>query len=317
MRPFKIGDFIECNDGMGTVEKIELFFTYLVTPDNKVLMVPNSTLANGKIINYNGKKTRRLEIIFSIDYGADFKKAKLVILNCIKESNLYLVDPAPFVNIKQHGTSSIDLTARVWVRCSDYWDCYWYLQEAVKEALDINGISIPFPQVDVHIKNENEPIDYRVPSYTIETNGGDKMEVKNGGKIQFNSLAPTKSQLERYDADEEAFKNLLKGHLFRNNASRKKRAKLSNKYPKKESEKEEIPKAQSGFGSKTKRRVKPPKHIHLNKRLVTPAYSDKKTEDILREIELENQINQFNEMVNNQPKSVKDIENEDKQTTQQ
>lgn len=231
LRPFKIGDFIECNDGSGTVEKIELFFTYIVTPDNKVIMVPNSTLSNGKIINYNAKKTRRLDLMFSIDYNVDFKKAKLIILNCIKESNLYLVEPEPFVKVKAHGASSIDIVVRVWVKSKDYWDLNFYLQEAIKEAFDNNNISIPFPQMDVHIKNDdaNASINYNVPNYSILTNAGENITFKNAHDIEFNALAPTKSQLERFDDDEEAFRRLIKGTLFKGKTQQSKNKQKKNK----------------------------------------------------------------------------------------
>lgn len=226
LRPFKLGDYIECNDGSGTVEKIELFFTHIVTPDNKVVMVPNSTLSNGKIINYNAKKTRRLDLMFSIDYNVDYKKAKLIILNCIKESNLYLVEPEPFVRIKAHGASSIDIVVRVWVKSSDYWDLNFYLQEAIKEAFDNNNISIPFPQMDVHIKNDaSDNINYNVSSYDIKTNAGENVTFKNAHDIQFNTLAPTKNQLEKFDEDEEALRRLLKGSMFKGKHSQTKKNK--------------------------------------------------------------------------------------------
>ena len=238
LRPFRIGDFIECNDGSGTVEKIELFFTHIVTPDNKVVMVPNSTLSNGKIINYNAKKTRRLDMMFSIDYNVDFKKAKLIILNCIKESNLYLVEPAPFVKVSAHGASSIDIVVRVWVKSSDYWDLNFYLQESIKEAFDNNNISIPFPQMDVHIKNDdNSGINYNVPSYNIVTNAGENVTFANSNDIEFNKLAPTKNQLEKFDEDEEAFRRLIKGTMFKNihkkNGAKKSKSKKVEKKNKK------------------------------------------------------------------------------------
>lgn len=153
MRPFKIGDYVESNGQGGTVEDIKLFYTYLITPDNKVVMIPNGNVANGTIINYSQKDTRRVDLTFSIAYENDFGKAKELILECIKNTGLQLENPEPFINVVSHGASSIDIVTRVWCKSVDYWTVYFKLLEDVKVSFDKNGISIPYPQVDVHINN--------------------------------------------------------------------------------------------------------------------------------------------------------------------
>ena len=149
-RPFRIGDFIEVGALCGTVENIDLIYTKVVTPDNKVISIPNGNLSNSSIINYSMKDIRRLDMEFSISYSDDYSKAEKVILGCVKKSGLALESPEPFINIIRHNTSSIDIVARVWVKKDDYWNLNFILLESVKTAFDKAGITIPFPQVDVN-----------------------------------------------------------------------------------------------------------------------------------------------------------------------
>lgn len=149
-RPFRIGDFIETLGARGTVEDIGIIYTRVVTPDNKVISVPNGTLANSSITNYSLKDIRRVDLVFSISYGDDFNKARKVILKCVQANALILKDPEPFVNIMTHNTSSIDMVCRVWVKTEDFWTVHFALLESVKAAFDKANITIPFPQVDVH-----------------------------------------------------------------------------------------------------------------------------------------------------------------------
>lgn len=152
VRPFRIGDVITCNGETGTVEKIELFYTYIVTGDNRVVMMPNAEVANSKIVNASAKQTRRLDLTFSIGYDNDHNIAREIILREIESTGLALTEPeAPFVNIVAHSASSVDLVVRVWVKTENYAKLQWMLLEKIKEAFDENGISIPFQQVDVHI----------------------------------------------------------------------------------------------------------------------------------------------------------------------
>ncbi|MBR5144104.1 MAG: mechanosensitive ion channel [Clostridia bacterium] len=155
-RPFKIDDYIEVEgcEIAGTVEDIQIVCTKLRTPDNKTIYVPNGTLSNSNIINYSEKDTRRVGFTFTISYDNDFEKAKAIIMDVCTSHDLVLPDPAPFVRLAEHGQSGLSITARVWVKSSDYWTVYFDILEAVKKSFDENGITIPYNQLDVHIKNE-------------------------------------------------------------------------------------------------------------------------------------------------------------------
>ena len=155
-RPFKIDDYIEVEgcEIAGTVEDIQIVCTKLRTPDNKTIYVPNGTLSNSNIINYSEKDTRRVGFTFTISYDNDFEKAKAIIMDVCTSHDLVLPDPAPFVRLAEHGQSGLSITARVWVKSSDYWTVHFDILEAVKKSFDENGITIPYNQLDVHIKNE-------------------------------------------------------------------------------------------------------------------------------------------------------------------
>lgn len=156
MRPFKFGDYVACQSVEGTVEDIKLFYTYLRTPDNKLVMVPNGALANGNIINYTAKKTRRVENVYSISYENDPRKAIKLINEVIASHPEILTDPVPFVKISKCDESSINITSRVWVKQEDYWDTYFALITEVKFKFDENEIEVPYNQLDVHIKNNTK-----------------------------------------------------------------------------------------------------------------------------------------------------------------
>ena len=148
-RPFRIGDYIEVDSYSGTVEDIKLIYTTLATSDNKVINIPNRSLANSTITNYSMKDTRRLDLEFSISYKDNIEKAKKIITQCIIESNLSLPDKNIFVNVIRHNASSVDIVARIWVKNDDYWNLKFILLESVKKAFDKNNITIPFPQLTV------------------------------------------------------------------------------------------------------------------------------------------------------------------------
>lgn len=157
MRPYKIGDYIEMDSEAGTVVDIKLFYTYLRTGDNKIVIIPNSKAGNSVIINYTRQGTRRDDITFNISYDNDFEKAKDAIKECIANCEKILNDPAPLVTVSNHGQNSIDILARYYTKTDDFWEVHWYMMEAVKKAFDKNGISIPYPQLDVHINpSENK-----------------------------------------------------------------------------------------------------------------------------------------------------------------
>ncbi len=154
-RPFKLGDFVEAQGVSGTVEDIEMFYSYFKTPDNKVIMIPNGTLANGTIINYSLKDTRRVDLLFSVSYDVDFNKAKEVIRNVALANDKVLQSPEPFIRVKEQADSSINITCRLWSKNEDYWDVYFYMMEEVKLAFDREHIDVPYPQLDVHVKDFN------------------------------------------------------------------------------------------------------------------------------------------------------------------
>ncbi len=153
-RPFKVDDFIEAQGVSGVVSDIHITYTNVVTGDNKVVHVPNGALANGTIINYSEKDTRRVDIDFAIAYSADFDKAKKIVMAILEAHELVLNDPAPFVRVGAHGPSALQIKARAWTKSADYWDVYFDVIEDVKLAFDKTGIEIPFDQLDVHIKND-------------------------------------------------------------------------------------------------------------------------------------------------------------------
>ena len=152
MRPFRIGDFIITNGESGTVEDIHMFYTTLVTPDNRVVQVPNGNLANNVIVNNSIKEKRRVDVVMSIAYDADFEKAKQLILDVCNLNDLIDKTPEPFVAVATYAASSVDLNIRVWTNNADYWTVHRYLMHEVKKSFDANGIEIPFNQLDVTIK---------------------------------------------------------------------------------------------------------------------------------------------------------------------
>ncbi len=153
-RPFKIDDFIEAQGTSGTVEEIRVMSTKIRTGDNKVVYLPNGALSSGTIVNYSEKDTRRVDFTFSIGYANDFERAKAIVMDICASHSLALKDPAPMVRVSEHGSSSINLVARVWVNSADYWTVHFDILEAVKVAFDKEGIEIPFEQLDVHVKQD-------------------------------------------------------------------------------------------------------------------------------------------------------------------
>lgn len=153
-RPFKVDDYIEAQGFSGTVEEIRITNTKIVTPDNKVVYIPNGTLSTETIINYSEKDIRRVDMVFSIGYEDDYDKAKSILENILNTHPLVLKEPTITVTMAEHGASSININARGWSKNGDYWTVKNEVTVAVKKAFDENGISIPFNQLDVHIKQD-------------------------------------------------------------------------------------------------------------------------------------------------------------------
>ena len=155
VRPFKLGDYIEAQGEGGTVEDIRIFFTYIVTPDNRTVMIPNGVLANGVIRNNSMKDRRRVDFNFNVAYNSDLKLVKETLLELVNADDRVLKDPAPFAQISKYGESSITFTVRAWAKSTDYWPLYFSIMENVKMKFDEVGIVIPFNQIDVNIKEKN------------------------------------------------------------------------------------------------------------------------------------------------------------------
>ena len=153
-RPFRVDDYIEAQGVSGTVTDIHMVSTKIVTPDNKVIYLPNGALANGNIINYSEKDTRRVDLTFSIAYENNFEEAKAIINDVCAKHELILQDKGTTIRVAAHNQSSIDITTRVWTKSGDYWTVYFDLLEAIKTEFDAKGICIPYNQLDVHVKHD-------------------------------------------------------------------------------------------------------------------------------------------------------------------
>jgi small conductance mechanosensitive channel len=149
-RPFQVGNYIDAGGVSGTVEKITIFNTIMLTPDNREIIVPNAAVYGGTITNFSARATRRIDLVFGIGYGDDVKKARDIMVQTMESDERILKDPAPTVAVSELADSSVNFVVRPWVNASDYWDVKWDLTEKIKLAFDAQGVSIPFPQMDVH-----------------------------------------------------------------------------------------------------------------------------------------------------------------------
>jgi len=150
-RPFQVGDTISAAGETGTVESITLFNTILLTPDNKVILAPNSAIAAGNIINFSKQEERRVDFVFGIGYDDDLKLAKATLQEIIDADDRILKDPESFIGVGELGDSSVNFTVRVWVKAADYWGVHFDTNEKVKLIFDEKGISMPYPQMDIHL----------------------------------------------------------------------------------------------------------------------------------------------------------------------
>lgn len=150
-RPFQVGDVIEAGGITGKVEKLTIFNTVMLTPDNREIIVPNGAIYGGTITNISARDTRRIDMVFGIGYGDDIKKAKDILMQAMESDERILKDPAPMVALAELADSSVNFVVRPWVNAADYWDVKFELTEKIKLAFDENGVSIPFPQMDVHM----------------------------------------------------------------------------------------------------------------------------------------------------------------------
>lgn len=149
-KPFVVGDYIEAGGVGGTVKYVNIFNTILFTPDNKKIVIPNGNITNDNIVNYSANPTRRVDMVFGVGYGDDLKKTKELLTKIITEDPRVLADPAPVVGLSELGDSSVNFVVRPWVNKDDYWAFKFDINQKIKEEFDEAGISIPFPQRDVH-----------------------------------------------------------------------------------------------------------------------------------------------------------------------
>jgi len=150
-KPFRVGDYIEGGGVAGAVEEIGIFTTELKSPDNRKIIVPNAKMTSDNIVNYTAKEIRRVDIVAGVSYGDDLDQVRKVLESLLAKDERILKDPAPTIGVLELADSSVNIAVRPWVKTSDYWDVFFATQESIKKQFDAAGISIPFPQRDVHL----------------------------------------------------------------------------------------------------------------------------------------------------------------------
>ncbi|MAN05109.1 MAG: mechanosensitive ion channel protein MscS [Owenweeksia sp.] len=163
LKPFKVGDFIEGAGQSGTVREIHIFYTYLTTPSGQEVIVPNGDLSNDSIKNYSFNPTRRFDMTFGIGYNDDIDKAKDLIRKIAEADGRFLEEQGITLFVEELADSSVNIHLRGWLNNGDFWDVYNNFNEKVKKTFDANGVSIPFPQRDVHFFNEGNAIEVKNP----------------------------------------------------------------------------------------------------------------------------------------------------------
>lgn len=156
IRPFNVGDYIEGAGESGKVDKIGIFYTHMSTVDNKQILVPNGTLANGIVRNYTAQEMRRVDLTFCVGYDQDIRVVKNAIFSVINKEELILNEPEPFVAVSELADSSVNFITRVWTETDNYWKVYYSLLENVKIKFDEENISIPYPQMSIHVNKTQE-----------------------------------------------------------------------------------------------------------------------------------------------------------------
>jgi len=155
LKPFKVGDVIEAQGYTGKVDSIQIFCTILKTPDNKTIIIPNGGLSTGTMVNYSTEENRRVDWTFGIGYGDNIEAARTILLDILNADERIFKDPAPFIQVSELADSSVNLATRVWVNGADYWGVYMETMEKVYNSFNEKGINIPYPQMDVHVHQNN------------------------------------------------------------------------------------------------------------------------------------------------------------------
>ncbi|MBB3143476.1 mechanosensitive ion channel family protein [Halomonas organivorans] len=158
-RPYKIGDYVEAGGTSGTIDDVQIFTTELRTPDNRKVIVPNGQMMSGAITNYSSHDTRRVDLVVGVGYDDDIDTVRRVLESVVADDPRVLADPAPNIRMSAMGDSSVNWIVRPWVKAADYWDVFWEMTEEIKRRFDAEGISIPFPQRDVHVYHHPERAD--------------------------------------------------------------------------------------------------------------------------------------------------------------
>ncbi|MFK7956471.1 MAG: mechanosensitive ion channel family protein [Lysobacterales bacterium] len=158
-RPFKTGDYVEAAGVSGSVDELEVFWTQLKTPDNKLVIVSNGDIISSPITNYSANDTRRVDMVFGIGYDDDMNQARNIMLEVIEAHPAILSEPAPLVAVSELANSSVNFVVRPWVKTADYWTVKFEVTEQIKQRFDAGGVSIPYPQMDVHM-NQSGPINH-------------------------------------------------------------------------------------------------------------------------------------------------------------
>jgi small conductance mechanosensitive channel len=155
-KPYNVGDLIESQGHLGVVKELQIFNTILLTPNNKRVIIPNGAVSNGAIVNYSAEGILRVDLVIGIAYESDIPKAKEVLYKVMADHELVLKDPASQVAVSELADSSVNLVVRPWCTVADYWQVHFDITEAAKAGLEASGISIPFPQRDVHLFEQKE-----------------------------------------------------------------------------------------------------------------------------------------------------------------
>jgi small conductance mechanosensitive channel len=150
-KPYRVGDLIEAQGQIGVVKEVQIFNTILVSPQNRRVIIPNGLASNGTVTNFTAEGILRVDLSVGISYGSNIKSAKEILLEVMVKNDKVLSDPAPFVGVSEMADSSVNLAVRPHCNAADYWDVFFGINEEMKIALDANGITIPFPQRDVHM----------------------------------------------------------------------------------------------------------------------------------------------------------------------
>jgi small conductance mechanosensitive channel len=150
-RPYKVGDFIDASTGVsGTVKEIQIFHTILLTLDNKMVFVPNGSMNSAVITNYSQMDTRRVDWTFGVEYGEDYDRVRQVLLGLIQSDPRILQTPEPFIELSELADSSVNITVRVWVKSADYWNVFFYMNQAVYATFNKEGIGFPYPHLTIN-----------------------------------------------------------------------------------------------------------------------------------------------------------------------